>query len=457
MKKCLSLILVLSLCLSLFACSENATTDGDHNGEDEKTKEFVYVNYDEMAVASAADPLEVSYSEATSEDYRAFVDKVSRFAARLTYEVYSDSDKESNLCISPVSVYMALALVVACADGATRDEMLSAVGVTYDEVKSFTKVLYSLANQRYGYTDDGGNERVSGMLELANSIWADDGVALNDAGVAALAGDYHADLYRVDFESDDAENAIASYIKDKTHGLIDGPVTVPPMTLISLINTFYLKDAWNGIGRDLPFTEESYTFRNTDGSTVETRLLEGYYFAGRAYQGDGYTSFYTRTDKGMTLTFLLPDGGHTLDEIFTAENIYGAQTRKDYGHQDDENRLLHYTRVLFPEYEAGYDGDLAGILQNDFGILSAFDLAQGDFSGITEEKIALLSAVHKCRLIVDKKGIEGAAATMMDGGASGMPVYEEVYHDYTVDRGFGFVITDSFGSVLFSGAVNTVR
>ena len=33
----------------------------------------------------------------------------------------------------------------------------------------------------------------------------------------------------------------------------------------------------------------------------------------------------------------------------------------------------------------------------------------------------------------------------------------EVYHDYIVDRAFGFVITDSYGAVLFSGVVNSVN
>ena len=34
---------------------------------------------------------------------------------------------------------------------------------------------------------------------------------------------------------------------------------------------------------------------------------------------------------------------------------------------------------------------------------------------------------------------------------------EDVYHDYVVDRAFGFILTDSFGSVLFSGVINSVE
>ena len=34
--------------------------------------------------------------------------------------------------------------------------------------------------------------------------------------------------------------------------------------------------------------------------------------------------------------------------------------------------------------------------------------------------------------------------------------YKKVYHDYIVDRAFGFVIIDMYGSVIFSGVVNSV-
>jgi serine protease inhibitor len=66
--------------------------------------------------------------------------------------------------------------------------------------------------------------------------------------------------------------------------------------------------------------------------------------------------------------------------------------------------------------------------------------------------------LHKCKLTVDKKGIEGAAVTASDGAGAGDPgSYTNVYHDFVVDRAFGFVLTDSYGTVLFSGAVNTLK
>lgn len=437
MKKLLSFALILAMCFLLSSCG---------------------VKYENYTVAAAAKRVEVDLTDSRDEGYLAFISKLDRFAAKLTYQVYSDSDKQTNVCISPVSVYMALALAAECADGETREEILNAVGVTYDEVSSFTQTLYSFANQSYTYSDALGGRSVSAFEELANSIWADNGVKLKEEGVNNLANNYNCDLFSVDFGTTEGEKAINAYIKEKTHGIIDSDIDLSPETLITLINTFYLKEVWNENGNKLKFTDESYGFKNSDGSITDTELLCGYYFNGKAYEGDGFTTFFTETEHGFRVKFIVPADGHTLEEVFTSENIYTINNITDYGYQDDVNMLLHHTRVLFPEYKASYDGDIADILKEDFGINKLFELDECDFSNITDEPVACDGVIHKCGLTVNARGIEGAAVTVMpmNGAAGPLEGYEKVYHDYVVDRAFGFVITDRYGSLLFSGAVNDV-
>lgn len=438
MKKIISLILILTMCFAISSCS---------------------VNPENYSLALAAKAMEVKHSDAKQEGYEDFIDKLDAFAAKLTYEVYADSNKQSNICISPVSVYMALALATECANGETRDEILNAVGVTYDEVKNFTKVLYGFSNREYYYTNMLNNKKILAFEELANSIWVDKNITLKEDGINNLANNFNCDLFSVNFKTSEGEKAINAYIKEKTHGIIDSDIDLSPETLITLINTFYLKEVWNEDGDELKFTDKAYDFKNADGSVKNTKLLQGYYFNGNIYEGEGYTSFYTRTDHGFDIKFILPTDGHTLDEVFTSENIYNINNLGDYGYIDEENKLLHHTRVFFPEYKASFDGDLAEILKNDFGINKLFDFEQCDFSNVTDEQLACDGVIHKCSIDVNDKGIEGAAVTVMPmaGAAGPLDGYEEVYHDYIVDRAFGFVITDSYGAVLFSGVVNSVN
>ena len=438
MKKIISLILILTICFAISSCA---------------------VNPENYSLALAAKAMEVKHSDAKQEGYEDFIDKLDAFAAKLTYEVYADSNKQSNICISPVSVYMALALATECANGETRDEILNAVGVTYDEVKNFTKVLYGFSNREYYYTNMLNNKKILAFEELANSIWVDKNITLKEDGINNLANNFNCDLFSVNFKTSEGEKAINAYIKEKTHGIIDSDIDLSPETLITLINTFYLKEVWNEDGDELKFTDKAYDFKNADGSVKNTKLLQGYYFNGNIYEGEGYTSFYTRTDHGFDIKFILPTDGHTLDEVFTSENIYNINNLGDYGYIDEENKLLHHTRVFFPEYKASFDGDLAEILKNDFGINKLFDFEQCDFSNVTDEQLACDGVIHKCSIDVNDKGIEGAAVTVMPmaGAAGPLDGYEEVYHDYIVDRAFGFVITDSYGAVLFSGVVNSVN
>ena len=417
------------------------------------------VNPENYSLALAAKAMEVKHSDAKQEGYEEFIDKLDAFAAKLTYEVYADSNKQSNICISPVSVYMALALATECANGETRDEILNAVGVTYDEVKNFTKVLYGFSNREYYYTNMMNNKKILAFEELANSIWVDKNTTLKEDGINNLANNFNCDLFSVNFKTSEGEKAINAYIKEKTHGIIDSDLDLSPETLITLINTFYLKEVWNEDGDELKFTDKAYDFKNADGSVTNTKLLQGYYFNGNIYEGDGYTSFYTTTEHGFDIKFIVPTDGHTLDEVFTSENIYNINNLGDYGYIDEENKLLHHTRVFFPEYKASFDGDLAEILKNDFGINKLFDFEQCDFSNVTDEQLACDGVIHKCSIDVNDKGIEGAAVTVMPmaGAAGPLEGYEEVYHDYIVDRAFGFVITDSYGAVLFSGIVNSVN
>ncbi len=99
-----------------------------------------YYNRDtseEYLLKSAAEEVNVKNFDKNAEDYKSFTEKIELFSAKLTVEVYQKSDKNSNIAISPISVYMALAMAVGSSNGDTKEEMLNAVGVTEEEVLKY--------------------------------------------------------------------------------------------------------------------------------------------------------------------------------------------------------------------------------------------------------------------------------------------------------------------------------
>lgn len=417
-------------------------------------------NSNKYAIKHAADKMELSYNSDKEVGYQDFLNKLDNFALKLTFQIYNDSDKSANTCISPVSVYMALALATECSNGKTREEILNAVGVTYEEVKVFTKYLYAYANKEYYYENVFGKDKICAFEELSNSIWINDTTELLDIGVNSLANNYNCDIFKVPFlkRTSTASKTIQKYIKNKTHGLIDSHFEFSPETLVALINTFYLKEIWNKDGDELTFTTDYYDFVNDDGSIKKTKLLNGYYIQGKAYTEESFSSFYVETNHGFQIKFILPSEGYSLEEVFITENLAKINHISDYGYIDHENKQLHYTRALFPEFKSSFDEDIANVLKKDFGIISLFS-SECDFSNITLESVYCSSVIHKCSLEVNKKGIEGAAVTIMPMCGESGPIeesYIKVYHDFVVNKAFGFVVTDTDNTILFSGVVNQI-
>ena len=52
------------------------------------------------------------------------------------------------------------------------------------------------------------------------------------------------------------------------------------------------------------------------------------------------------------------------------------------------------------------------------------------------------------------KCIEGAAVTIVAVDTESVEMYE--YHDFVIDRAFGYLVTDKYDNILFSGVVNRI-
>ncbi len=436
MKKILALLLVVAMCVSFSSCMPNLKR---------------------YSVQFADEKIDVSLADMRNEEYIAFLEKLEAFSSKLTASVYGNLSKNQNFCISPVSVYMALAIACEGSDGETRQQILDAVGVTYDEVAAFTKYLYAFRNREFEYENTFGSKQVSAYEQLSNSIWLDDSVVYRSDCVNTLASQYNCDVYSASFKSNTASKMINQYIEYKTHGLIKGEAQFSDDTAFAIINTFYLKEIWNDLGKSLTLTLEYYDFLNSDKNTVKTQLLKGYYSQGRVYEEEKFSSFYTQTEHGYRIHFIVPADNANLGDIFNEETINKILSLDDYGYVDDENRQLHNTRVFFPEFDASFSGNIAGILEESFNITDLFDKEKCDMSALIASPVYCNNVIHKCRLNVTEKGIEGAAVTVVPGATSpAPPEYEDVYHDFIVNKCFGFVLTDAYGTVLFSGAINSL-
>lgn len=398
----------------------------------------------------------LSYEERLDGGFAAFKDNAERFSAKLVASAYQDFSGEGNFALSPVSVFFALALASECASGDTRAELLSALGVSYEQLQTNFPLLY-----RSLFVEQKNGSNIINQINLTNSIWVDRSASVKRECIDTLADRYYTYSYAADFKNDNskANDAVRRFVKDKTNKLIDKDFKLSDNTLFAIINTLYLKTIWNYRGDVLPFTAQEYAFTATDGSVIHKKLLEGDHHAGRVYETQEYRAFYTLTYGGFKIKFMLPNQGYGIDDVFTESNIAAMNAITDFNEFDEENNIRYETRCIFPEFKCTYDGDLKNILKDAFGINRLFidptTNADGcSLSSLTDTQCFCDRIDHAVNLDVNKNGIEGAAATVIVGNTSLQPA--DVKRDFVIDRAFGFIITDANDVTLFSGVVKTI-
>ncbi|MBQ8406981.1 MAG: hypothetical protein IJY38_03580 [Clostridia bacterium] len=402
-------------------------------------------------LATPAAAAELSRAERVDLSFQSYLSSVENFAATFSPTAYSDLEEKGNFVSSPVSVYLALSLLAECTGTDTREEFLTTLGVTYEQLAAHSGSLYRLLNG----THKNGNKTV-GLIKATNSVWIDDSITAKESALNALADNYYCYAYSANFktENESANAAIRKFVKQQTNGLIDKNFNLSTETIFSLVNTLYLKDGWNQFGRDLEKTEEPYLFTQSDQSTVEQKLLQGYYENGRVQEGESYKTFFAATSHGYKLHFILPKDGYTADDVFTKE-VLSELKNLDYGAYDEESNTYYFTRCLFPAFDAEYDKEINSILYS-LGIELAFQPKSADFSPFTNEQSFVETVKHVAKLKVDEEGIEGAAVTLAGVAGTAVAPAIEIYEDFAVDKAFGFVLTNPYGTTLFSGVVNKI-
>lgn len=408
-------------------------------------------------LGSPAKTTSLPYSERHDAGLSDMVLSANSFAYGFSEQTYSSLGGGGNFAVAPVSVYMALSVAAECAAGQTRDEIVSALGVSYETLTTnFNKLYRSLIFEDYN------TGRLTGKLSLTNSIWLNSGLkefSVKDECVKSLSNNFFCYSYSADFvnSNSQANKALQQFIKEQTNNLINKNYDISSDVSFILMNTLYLKDVWSRYGDSLNFTAEKHGFTSSSGSVKQVKLLNGRYSVGRAYEDETFTHYYSSTCNGFRLKFILPKEGYSVSDVFTAENIEKINTVSDYNALDRENLIRYHTRCQFPEFSASFDCDVKGVLRNYFNITSMFNPETGNFGTISDMRNYCSEVRHTANLKVNKHGIEGAAVTKVDvNGAAGPDEYKDVYTDFVVDRAFGYVITDSSNTVVFAGVINTV-
>lgn len=315
------------------------------------------------------------------------------FAGRLFGALAPD---HTNILFSPLSIAMVLSMVREGAAGATATELDTLLGGAApafgDDLAAATKAMRS----------------ARGTLNVANSLWGQDGLGWKQPFLSRLEGTYNAPLHQADFttQAEAARQEINHWVARQTKGkipaLID-PGLIDAMTRLVLVNALHFKAPWEARMAELgrrPFSAAT-------GHKLMVPTLSG----------GGMWPWWESTD--CSATAIPCDGGDFALVVALPKDptSRGSVDPTTYG------KVLQAPAVpvtlQMPAWKFRLKVMLTEILQQ-LGLTLAFDANRADFSGMTaEEPLTLGFVVHEAMIEVNAKGIEAAAATAAGMRATG--------------------------------------
>ena len=120
-----------------------------------------------------------------------------------------------NRALSPVNVYMALAMLAELTEGESRAQLLELLGA--EDIEALRETAGDIWNA--AYRDDGAITSV-----LASSVWLREDMDYNQETMEALAEYYCASSYRGEMGSEEYDEAYRAWLNEQTGGLLEDAV-----------------------------------------------------------------------------------------------------------------------------------------------------------------------------------------------------------------------------------------
>ena len=367
-----------------------------------------------------------------------FIKKLQDFSINSSSLVLRDRDKDSNSLYSPLSLYMALAMVSETAKGETQDEIIMALGMdNIDMIRSETGKLF---RQLYFYNE-------IGRLTLANSLWLNKDIDFKNKTLDLLAKDYYAHSFSLDFKDRDSSRMVSDWVSGNTGGKLGndpGDFLLNPDDVMTLINTISFYDQWID-EFDIDKTKED-KFYLQDGNTVDVDFMNMTHGSHGFVGADGYTVSGLNMKNNHSMVFILPDRDKSPYDIVSDPDLLKEALNAFYS----DDRQMGEVVFQIPKFKFSSDTDLNHVAQ-ELGIKDAFE-RDANFTPLSATKPLFISDIKQSSFIsIDEIGVEAATFTQISYVGSAIP---DGRAEMILDRPFIFVITGIEGSPLFVGIVN---
>jgi serpin B len=358
----------------------------------------------------------------------------NRFAFDYLHQTLLQDPGANNKMISPLSIYLALAMAYNGADQSTKDAMQEALrlhNLSIDDLNKTCKVI----SEQLPEAD------CKVLMRIANSIWYRPAYSPLDNFLQAITNNYKAVVSP--FDSSDPVAVINKWVSDNTEEKITEIIkSISPNEILFLINAIYFKGTWLNQFDKSKTTND--VFHKVDGSTVSTPFMKLESDSLRFCQNESVQMLELPYGGGnFAMYIILPRP--QLQAMKLASDL-SATSFINWRSQTQLGKVL----LSLPRFKYSYTiSDMKpGLTGMGMGI--AFSDA-ANFSKMYTQSVNISRAIHKTFIEVNEEGTEAAAVTAIGVGLTSLPQTIQM----TVDRPFVYVIAEkTSGVILFTGIVN---
>lgn len=368
-----------------------------------------------------------------SQGARQMVAKANDFSFDFLKGVHAQQKPGENIFVSPVSLHMALGMLLNGADGKTAEEMRKTLrldGLNSAEANAvFSELLKGLPN---------ADPKVT--VKLANAVFYRNTFTVEKTFQDVMRETFGDEIAAKDFSNPATVSDINRWASDNTNGKVPKVIKeISDEMVMFLMNALYFKGDWKytfdaSQTQDAPFTQGSGQTANVRMMRMKTNLRHAYRPA--------YAAFELPYGNGSySMTVLLPNRESSVDALLKS---LSASEWNDLQQNLRESKV----DIGLPKFTMEYEVFLNKVLA-DMGMPTVFTDA-ANLTKINRNGGLAVSFVKQNTFVaVDEKGTEAAAVTTI-----GIELTSAGPDPIVCDRPFVFLITEKgSGAVLFMGKI----
>jgi serpin B len=345
------------------------------------------------------------------------------------YDLFRQNMQEKNPILSPLSVYLTLAMAGCGADGTTKAEFIKVLG---DNMSSFSADIINI----FSVKEEDMN------LSIANSAWIDRKFTVNETWTNTIKSLMGADVFLTELPSYETMNNINRWVAMQTNGLIDQMLTEPlepkERIRLALFNTIYFKGKWeNPFKASDTHKEDFYVLDEGKENCLRRRSIQVDMMRNKTAELEYVSNDFA---EGVILPYLtnqrmhfgFSDCQNTGKEHCKRLGFFALKPKTRYSVRDVYNKLSkciirkmlsnrkwESIDLKLPKFKSTFDVNLVESLTK-IGLTECFNENKANLSLMGKDAITgstlFVSLVRQNAVLkVDEEGTEAAASTELLG------------------------------------------